>query len=80
MLEQVPISCLDCFQHLLVRLKAYGMDCQFGAASVQTVDPGGQAMTFWTCSGMLLLRGQHYLVLFLHFYFVSFFILTNVFL
>ena len=47
-LEQVPISCLDLFQHLWVRLKAYGMDCQLGASSVQTADHGGQAMTFWS--------------------------------
>ena len=31
-----------------VRLGAYGMDCQLGAASVQTVDHGGQAVTFWS--------------------------------
>ena len=43
---KVPISFLGLFQDLWVRLKAYGMDCQLGAASVQTVDHGGQAMTF----------------------------------
>ena len=49
MVEQlVPVSCLDIFQHQWVRLWAYGMDRQLGAASVQTVDHGGQAMT--SCS------------------------------
>ena len=47
MVEQVPISCLDLFQHQWV-IWAYGMDCQLGAASVQTVDHGGQAITFWS--------------------------------
>ena len=44
MVEQVPISCLDLFQHQRFRLQAYGLDCQLGAASVQTVDHGGQAL------------------------------------
>ena len=38
MVERVLILCLDLFQHLWVRHKAYGMDRQLGAASVQTVD------------------------------------------
>ena len=41
MFEKVPISCLDLCQHQQVRLWAYGMDHQLGAASVQTVDHGG---------------------------------------
>ena len=49
MVEQVPISCLDLFQHLWVRLKAYGVDRQVAAGPVQTVDHGGQAMTSWSC-------------------------------
>ena len=48
MVEQVPVSCLDLFQHLLDRFKAYGVGRQVAAASVQTVDHGGQAMTFWS--------------------------------
>ena len=45
---KVPISFLGLFQDLWVRLKAYGMDCQLGAASVQTIDLVGQAITFWS--------------------------------
>ena len=48
MVERVPISCLGLFQHQWVRLWAYGMDCQLGAASVQTIDLVGQAITFWS--------------------------------
>ena len=48
MVERVPISCLGLFQHQWVRLGAYGMDCQLGAASLQTVDHGGRAITFWS--------------------------------
>ena len=48
MIEQVPISCSGLFQHQWVRLGAYGMDCQLGAASLQTVDHGGRAITFWS--------------------------------
>ena len=44
MVEQVSISCLDIFQHQWVGLLAYGIDRQLGAASVQTVDHGGQAI------------------------------------
>ena len=46
MVEQAPISHLDLFQHLWVRHKACGINHQLGSASVQTVDHGGQAMTF----------------------------------
>ena len=45
--EQVPVSCLDLFQHQWVGIRAYGMDRQLGAASVETVDHGGQVITFW---------------------------------
>ena len=44
MVEQVPVSCLGLFQHQWVGLWAYGMDHQLGAASVQTVDHGSQAL------------------------------------
>ena len=46
--EQVPVSCLDLFQHQCVGIRAYGMDRQLGAASVETVDHGGQVITFWS--------------------------------
>ena len=48
MVEQVPVSCLDLFQHQWVGIRAYGMDRQLGAASVQTVDHGDQVITFWS--------------------------------
>ena len=44
MVERVPVSCLGLLQHQWVGLRAYGMDRQLGAASVQTVDHGGQAL------------------------------------
>ena len=47
MVEQVPISCLDWFLRLWVRLKAYGTEHQLGAASVQT-RPCSQAITSWS--------------------------------
>ena len=40
MVEQVPVSRLDWFLHLWVRLKAYGTEHQLGAASVQIVQAG----------------------------------------
>ena len=67
--EQVHISGLDLFHHLRVRHKACEMDQQLGAASVQTVDLGGQTMTSWSLWWDMPVRlGEFSYVSFLHFY------------
>ena len=78
MIQQVPVSCLGLFQHQWVRLGVYGMDCQLGAASVQTVDHGGHTMTCWNLWWDVYLHlGEFSYVNFLYFYGLSFFFFTN---
>ena len=79
MVEQVPVSCLGLFQHQWVRLQAYGMDHQLGAASVQTVDHGGQALHVHLepLVGLCFLKSNILMLLF--YIFSSLLTLTNAF-